>query len=64
MLSNWDLVSVFAHQANGGAEVIRRKFKKQLRKTTDEINANWVELLPLVRNQMHDVPRANRMITI
>jgi hypothetical protein len=46
----------YHHQANGRAEVIGREFKKQLRKITDEMNANWVELLPLVRNQMHDIP--------
>jgi hypothetical protein len=46
----------YHHQANFRAEVIGREFKKQLRKITLKMNANWVELLPLVRNQMHDIP--------
>ena len=46
----------YHHQANGRAEVAGRELKKQLRKMTDEQKANWVELLPLVRHQMHDIP--------
>jgi len=44
------------HQANGRAEVIGRELMKILRKMTEEEKANWVELLPLVRQHMHDIP--------
>jgi len=46
----------YHHQANGRAEVIGRELKRHLRKLTDEEHANWVELLPLVRQHMHDIP--------
>ena len=46
----------YHHQANGRAEVAGRELKKILGKMTEEETANWVEMLPVVRQHMHDVP--------
>ncbi len=49
-------VQAYHHQANGRAEVIGRELKRHFRKLTNEEHANWVELLPLIRQHMHDIP--------
>ena len=46
----------YHHLANGRAEVAGRELKKILGKMTEEEAANWVEMLPVVRQHMHDVP--------
>jgi hypothetical protein len=46
----------YHHQANGRAEVQGKEFKIWLRKLCDELDANWVEILPLVRRKFHNIP--------